>query len=166
MKKTFITGILIGILVNCHILASIPVQIGVVANQSVGDENTVFLTLMQGSDTSTTFTDISVGGVDSPRTITANGNAEVSTDINDPFGNNVGVGYFDAAPSYLSFPDSEDVNFSNNDFTIEFWVYRNSLGNDDRLYSHMNTSNSDYCIESWITTGNHIAVLYSTNGTS
>jgi len=83
------------------------------------DANTSLLLHMDGSDDSTTFTDSST----SAHTMSANGDAKLKT--SDSFSGKFGsaVAYFDGSSStYLSIPDSTDWTFSNNDFTIDFWV--------------------------------------------
>jgi hypothetical protein len=70
---------------------------------------------MDGSNGSTTFTDSS----SSPLTVTANGNAQIST-AQSKFGG--ASGYFDGSGDYLSIPDtSSGFSFGTGDFTYEFW---------------------------------------------
>jgi hypothetical protein len=76
---------------------------------------------MDGANGSTTFTDNSP----SPKTVTANGNAQVST-TQSKFGG--ASGYFDGAGDYLSIPDSADFDFGSGNFTIEFWIYFSTTG--------------------------------------
>ena len=72
-----------------------------------------------GTNGSTTITDSSP----SPKTVTAAGNAQISTAIADPFGDSSrGVLAFDGNGDYLAIPDSTDWNLPN-DFTVEAWVY-------------------------------------------
>jgi len=70
-----------------------------------------------GTNGSTTIVDSSP----SPKTVTAFGDAQISTAIADPFGNNTGVIAFDGGGDYLSVPDSTDWDVSG-DYTIEFWA--------------------------------------------
>jgi hypothetical protein len=58
------------------------------------------------------------------KTVTANGNAKVDTS-QSKFGG--ASGSFDGTNSYLSTADSSDWNFGTGDFTIDFWVYPNTL---------------------------------------
>tara|TARA_R110000868_G_scaffold31638_3_gene115906 strand:+ start:2965 stop:3690 length:726 start_codon:yes stop_codon:yes gene_type:complete len=77
-----------------------------------------------GTNGSTTITDSSP----SPKTVTAVGNAQISTAIADPFGNSTGVIAFDGAGTpldRLSIPaGTTALQFGAQDFTIECWVYR------------------------------------------
>jgi hypothetical protein len=79
-----------------------------------------------GTNGSTTITDSSP----SPKTVTAVGNAQISTAIADPFGSSTGVIAFDGTGDYLTVPNSTAFEFGVNDFTIEFWWWRTatSLG--------------------------------------
>lgn len=69
-----------------------------------------------GSNGSTTFTDNSA----TPKTVTAYGNAGIST-AQSKFGG--ASGYFDGNGDYLSIPAAAAFEFGANDFTIEFWYY-------------------------------------------
>jgi len=72
-----------------------------------------------GTNGSTTITDNSP----SPKTVTAVGNAQISTAIADPFGNSTrGVLAFDGTGDSLTIPGSQDFVFPI-DFTVEIWVY-------------------------------------------
>ena len=71
-----------------------------------------------GTNGSTTITDSSL----TPKTVTAVGNAQISTTVANPFGNSTGVIAFDGTSDYLTSPDSTAWNLPN-DFTIEAWVY-------------------------------------------
>ena len=71
---------------------------------------------MTGSNGSTAFVD-RYG-----KTITALGNAQISTGVADPFGNSNGVALFDGSGDFLSIPDSNDWDFGQGDFTVETWV--------------------------------------------
>jgi hypothetical protein len=92
------------------------------------DPNFAFNSLLlhgNGTNGSTTITDSSP----SPKTVTAVGNAQISTAIADPFGNTTrGVIAFDGAGSpmdRLSIPaGTVDLQFGAQNFTIECWVYR------------------------------------------
>ena len=68
---------------------------------------------------STSIKDSSFSG----KAITANGNARTSG--TGKIGNSV---YFDGTGDYLTVPDSEDFTFSNNEFTIDLWIRRNTTG--------------------------------------
>ena len=75
-----------------------------------------------GANGSTTIVDSSP----SPKTVTTVGNAQISTAIADPFGNNTkGVIAFDGTGDSLVAPASIS-HFGTGDFTIELWIYRNT----------------------------------------
>jgi hypothetical protein len=84
---------------------------------------------MDGANGSTTFTDNSP----SPKTVTANGNAQVST-TQSKFGG--ASSYFNGTGDYLSIPYSSDFNFESSNFTIECWLYRTGVNaNGHRIYN-------------------------------
>lgn len=70
---------------------------------------------MEGADTSTTFTDSSSIG----HTVTAAGNAQLSTGVSPPYGASAGL--FDGTGDYLSVPDAASLDFGTGDFTVEGW---------------------------------------------
>lgn len=74
---------------------------------------------MDGTDGSTTFTDSSNNAI----TLTANGNAKIST-AQSKFGG--AAAFFDGSGDYLSAP-SANFTFAG-DFTVEAWVYITSVG--------------------------------------
>lgn len=84
------------------------------------DSYTKLMLHMNGVNNSTTFADSSSFA---PKTVTPNGNAKIST-TQSKFGGS--SGYFDGTNSYLSIPASSDFLLNGN-FTIDFWVYFNSL---------------------------------------
>lgn len=100
------------------------------------DANCKLLLHFGGSDASTTFTDSS----SSARTGTAVGNAQIDT-AKAKFG--TGSGLFDGTGDYVTFPDSADWTFAG-DFTIECFVWFNSLAATDALWSHSTDANNQY----------------------
>jgi hypothetical protein len=56
-------------------------------------------------------------------TVTAVGNAQISTAVADPFGNSTGVIAFDGTGDYLTVPDNAAFEFGSGAFTIEAWIY-------------------------------------------
>jgi hypothetical protein len=83
-----------------------------------GDPNytdTTLLMLMNGSNNSTTFTD----SRSSTRTLTANGNAKIST---TQFKYGSSSGYFDGSGDFLSVSSTDTLNFGTGDFTVEAWI--------------------------------------------
>ena len=77
-----------------------------------------------GANGSTTIVDSSP----SPKTVTAFGDAQISTAQSKFGGASIA---FDGTGDGLTVPDSSDFNFSNGDFTIELWVYFISLSGID-----------------------------------
>lgn len=69
-----------------------------------------------GSDGATTFTDVSP----TPKAMTANGNAQISTAQSKFGGASV---YFDGTGDYLSTPSNSAFAFGTGDFTVETWLY-------------------------------------------
>lgn len=86
-----------------------------------------------GTNGSTTFTDSSPAA----KTVTANGNAQIST-TNPKFG--TGRCELDGANDYLSLVDSNDWNFDNNDFTVEMWIYPDTVASQQFLVSQFESS--------------------------
>jgi hypothetical protein len=77
-----------------------------------------------GANNSTSIIDSSP----SPKTITAVGNAKISTAIADPFGNSTsGVLALDGSGDYLTAANNSSLNFDGGDFTIECWFYAAAL---------------------------------------
>ena len=109
----------------------------------VGDSYTKLLLHMDGTNGSTSFIDSSLN----PHTVTANGNAQIST-AQSKFGG--ASGYFNGSSNfgdYISSLDSSDWTFPNGDFTVDFWVNINTLptnGNTKALFSRWVTGNDGY----------------------
>lgn len=55
--------------------------------------------------------------------LTVFADAKITTSVADPFGSNLGVGYFDGTEDGVLVPNSADLMLSNHDFTCEFFVY-------------------------------------------
>ena len=96
-----------------------------------GTADTKLLLHCDGADAGTTFTDSS----DSAHTVTANGNAQIDT-AQFKFG--TASGLFDGTGDYLSVPDHADWDFGTGDFTIDFWVRFNVVG--DAVFIDRNTT--------------------------
>jgi len=101
------TGVLLG--------AASSAEVDAVAGDEHYDK-VVLLVRANGSDGSTTFTDESP----SPKTITANGNAQIDTAIKK-YGS--GSLLLDGGGDWLSLADSDAWSMEDGDFTAECWVY-------------------------------------------
>lgn len=80
--------------------------------------NVIFLAHMDGSNGSTTFTEVT------GRTITAVGNAQLST-TDQKFG--TACGLFDGSGDYISTAHTANLLLDTGDFTIEFWIRPTSV---------------------------------------
>lgn len=90
------------------------------------DEYTKLLLHMDGTNGSTSFIDSSL----TPKTVTAFGNASIST-AKAKFGQS---GYFDGTSAYLTVPASDDWFFGTGAWTIDFWINFSSLSGDQGLF--------------------------------
>ena len=122
-----------------------------------GDFADVSLLLLgEGTNGSTTILDSSSNNL----SVTANGDAQISTAVNTPFGTGDGVLAFDGTGDYIQTANNNDFKFGSGDFTIEYWFYGTDLTS---VRQHFNTdnglSNNSYAI---ITTpsGSNANVLY------
>jgi len=97
------------------------------------DSYTKLLLHCDGLDTSTTFTD------ETGKTVTANGNAQIDT-AQSKFGGASGL--FDTSGDYLSIADSDDWNFGTGDFTIDFWMRRNTINVSNDIFSQKTDVNN------------------------
>jgi hypothetical protein len=98
------------------------------------DSYTKLLLHMNGTNDSTTFTDSS----SSAHTVTANGNAKITT----AQGKFAQSGVFDGTTDYLTIPTSTDF-YSNGDFTIDFWVRWATVGNSSFIGKYI-SGNSEW----------------------
>ena len=97
------------------------------------DDYTKLLLHCDGTDGSTTFTDDEY----TPKTVTANGNAQIDT-AQSKFGGASGL--FDGTGDYLQCADHADYAFGSGDFTIDFWIRTSEIQNDHFLYDSRPTS--------------------------
>lgn len=88
------------------------------------DANTMFLLHCDGTDGSTTITDSSTGGAESPHTQTAVADAQIDT-AQSKFGGASLL--FDGTGDRVTSPDSNDYDFSG-DFTVDFWMRPATVG--------------------------------------
>jgi hypothetical protein len=78
-------------------------------------DNVVLALPFDGTDGSTTITDIS----STPKTVTVVGNAHIEADQSKFGGTSA---YFDGTGDYLTIPTSTDFNFGSGDSTVECWI--------------------------------------------
>ena len=97
------------------------------------DSNTLLLVQSNTTDGSTTFTDSSA----SARSATAGGGVQHDT-AQKKFG--ASSIYFDGSGDYLTFPDSDDWNWTGG-FTVDFWVRFDATGTNRAIIGH-HSSNS------------------------
>lgn len=123
-----------------------------------------------GANNSTTFTDVK------GKTVTANGNAKISTAQYPSLTGKSSSAYFDGSGDYLSIPDSNDWNFGTGDLTIRFWCYPTATGADREFLAHRNNAESsfwyvrqttaDYVQVGAVVSGTPVTVVDSTNALS
>src|SRR3990172_7866634 len=125
-------------------------------NTSAGASTGNLALHMDGTDTSTTFTDSSSVA----HTVTANGDAQIDT-AQSKFGGASGL--FDGAGDYLSIPDSTDFDIGTGDFTVDCWVRPNStvFGFAGAPIFYLNDGFSNPGLNLWISGSTEI--LLSTN---
>lgn len=100
-----------------------------------------------GTNGSTTITDSSP----TPKTVTAAGNAQISTAIADPFGNTTGVIAFDGTGDTLTV-NSNLLDGST--WTAEAWIRAASIGTNDRtILSQYNVASANRTVLRITTTG-------------
>lgn len=121
--------------------------------------NVSLLLHCDGTNGSTTFTDNSP----SPKTVTANGNAQIST-AQSVFGGASAL--FDGTGDWLSIPmTSADMDLGGGDWTIEFWYYPITAVLSDRVFQ---SRDGDVIAGLYLSHSNstQIAFNWSSNGTS
>lgn len=90
-----------------------------------------------GTNGSTTFTDVK------GNTVTANGNAQISTAQYPALTGKTASALFDGAGDYLSIPDSADWDFGSGDFTIRFLCRPTSTSVEQEIIAQRKTADSD-----------------------
>ena len=95
----------------------------------------------------TTWTDVSYNGNNGTLT---NGPAYTTVGFTEPFGG-AGAVYFDGTGDYLSVADDASLQLGSGDFTIEFWIYLNSLSGNptpiDKAYTGSGVSGVGYLLQ-------------------
>jgi hypothetical protein len=122
--------------------------------------NSVSLLLhCNGADNSTTFTDNSP----TPKTVTANGNAKIST-VQSKFGGASGL--FDGTGDFLTFPGSTEFNLGTADFTLEGWFrFSDMAGAGDALFL-LGNSTTNRPLGLYRLSGRELAFGVSTGGSN
>jgi hypothetical protein len=87
-----------------------------------------------GTNGSTTITDSSL----TPKTVTANGNAQIST-AQSKFGGS-SISFAGGSSSWLTAPNTTDLALLDADFTLELWIYFSAVASTDFLYWNCNAS--------------------------
>jgi hypothetical protein len=90
-----------------------------------------------------------IKGSGSNKTITANGNAGVAVTASY-YGSAM---QFDGTGDYFSVPNSSDLRFTSEDFTIEAWFNTNSLSDDQFIFSQWNVTNNRRSYVLWLDSG-------------
>lgn len=122
-----------------------------------------------GTNGSTTFPDVN------GKTVTANGNAQISTAQYPALTGKTSSAYFDGTGDYLSIPASEDFNFGTGDFSVicRFYIAGNSTGDSGglrhaALFRMTDTTTGFsfqfYLVGSSSTTGTALSLYSSANG--
>ena len=110
------------------------------------DANTIILLHMDGTDASTTFTDVALGA---SHTWSANGNAQIDT-ANKQFG--TGSTLFDGSGDYVqSNFNMSSIASGGSDWTIDFWVYIEEYNSYPSLFGEKQTNQNT--IEGWCPAG-------------
>ena len=102
-----------------------------------------------------------IKGSGSNKTITANGNAGVAVTASY-YGSAM---QFDGTGDYFSVPNSSDLRFTSEDFTIEAWFNTNSLTDDQFIFSQWNVTNNRRSYVLWLN-GGTLACNASTDGSN
>lgn len=108
-------------------------------NDSGFSEGLVFLSnLIGGNDADTklllhfdgNFDDVANGATNPPHTVNVFNAITVNTPVS-PLTQGNNVASFDGTGDYLTIADSSDWDFGTGDFTFDFWIRLESIGNDD-----------------------------------
>jgi hypothetical protein len=102
-------------------------QITVPTAAAVDDANTMLLLPFDTTTIGNDFVDISTGGAGSPHTVTPFAGVNVTGKFGNAFAR------FPGGNDVFSVPDNVDFQFGSGDWTIEFWVTRDSIANVDDI---------------------------------
>ena len=118
----------------------------------------VLLLHADGSNGATAFTDSSTSG----KTMTANGNAQIST-AQSKFGGS--AAFFDGTTDYLSTGDSADYAFGSGDFTIDAWIRLGATGINHAIAAQIDEATApDTQWEFLVTSGNKLQFFSNVSG--
>lgn len=112
-----------------------------------------------GTNGSTTFTDVK------GKTVTAYGNAQISTAQYPSLTGKTSSAYFDGTGDYLTLADSADWAFGSGDFSIRCFFKQAATGGTYALLAQRTTTTSSYSFSFQIT-GSTITFICSTSGTA
>lgn len=113
-----------------------------------------------GTNASTTFTDVH------GKTITANGNAQISTAQYPSLTGKTSSGYLDGTGDYLSVPDSADWSFGTGNFTVKARVrFDSSNPSYQTIASQYNTTSNWWFLRKEENTDNKLTAYFRTGGT-
>lgn len=117
-------------------------------------DNVSALLHMNGTDTSTTFTD------ETGKIWTASGNAQIDT-AQSQFGGASGL--FDGTTDKVATPDHIDFEFGTGDFTIEMWIRLNDVSTNHHILGKYNSATAPFAIYQ---AASQIGFYSSANGTT
>lgn len=113
-----------------------------------------------GTNGSTTFTDVK------GKTVTANGNAQISTAQYPALTGKTSSGYLDGTGDYLSLPDSADWSFGTGNFTVKARVrFDSSNPSYQTIASQYNTSSNWWFLRKEENTNNKLTAYFRIGGT-
>jgi hypothetical protein len=117
--------------------------------------NVVALLHMDGTDASTTFTDVK------GKTFTASGNAQLDT-AQSKFG--VSSGLFDGTGDFVSSADNADFEFGSGDFTIELFARFNATSGNATLIGKLDSAATDYMSFGIVRSSTNLVFYASSSG--
>jgi len=112
-----------------------------------------------GTNGSTTFTDVT------GKTVTANGNAQISTAWYPTITGKTSSGYLDGSGDYLTVTHSGDLNFGSGDFTIRGRFRFQTTGTLQIIVDGRGTTNDYACAYAfWVNSSNNIVFYADSTG--
>lgn len=141
----------VGYISNCRVVK------GTAVYTSAFTPSTTPLTAISGTSLLTCQSNRFIDNSSNAFTTTVNGTPSVQRF--NPFGASTaystsvigGSGYFDGSGDYLSIPNTSNLHFGSGDFTIECWVYANSLDSYNAVFAEWpddgGSANNSYTLE-------------------